>query len=148
MNEKVLNFNKMCLHGQLGHWCLYTWNWLWGVTNIRPDGAADGNTVHWRVLFMGTTNSKPHTHGILCAFRKDFMSQQKFEICYKIFNISLLIETMWLYPCLQGIRLIWEVKMWHFLRKFFTFQACSRHYERTTIALWCPSVLMEQLDSH
>jgi len=41
------------------------------VTNIRPDGAADGSTVHWRVLFMGTTNSKPHTHGTLYAFGKE-----------------------------------------------------------------------------
>jgi hypothetical protein len=76
------------------------------VTNIRPDGAADGSTVHWRVLFMGTTNSKPHTHGTLYAFGKDFMYQQEFKICYKIFNISLLLATMWLYPCLKGIRLI------------------------------------------
>ena len=125
----------MCLHRQLWRWCLYMWNWLWGVTNICPDGTADGNTVHWRVLFVGTTNSKPHTHGILCAFGNDFRYQQKFKIRYKIFNISLLIATMWLYRCLQGTRLIWEAKMWHFLRKLCTFKACSRNWEKATIPL-------------
>jgi hypothetical protein len=72
------------------------------------DDAADGNTVHWLVLFMGTTNIKSHTHGILCAFGKDFVYRQKFEICHKTFNFSLLIVTMWFYPlyikCLSNLR--------------------------------------------